>query len=326
LKFEELATRIGEKKLHLLNLDYRANVDIAKYSEKFGWRKAMIQATLDTVILDISELDKVNHFKIPSIEIGGLHLTIDQDLNFQLKNRVTKLPQEMAEDVKILFEIDSITVHSGQLEHYALLENGNRTKTKLEQMNAVLSGVQNIDKSLPLFTLTSSGTLYSASQLFFNAVYRYGDVAPFEYNGYLTNTKLTALDNFLYESAGIEIVSGSLDKLEFSATGNKYATSGYVDFNYQDLEIKAINQETGKEKFALNALADVLGGLVFWKSNPAHNNQRRGHFEVERDVRKGFVSQWVDGILEGIIATVAKVDPLKIQERADKKKKSRKRK
>lgn len=62
---------------------------------------------------------------------------------------------------------------------------------------------------------------------------------------------------------------------------------------------------------------NFFGNHVFLTRINIHKNNgkfRRGDFYLERDVRKGFPSQWVDGLLEGILQTVSKVDPAKVRQ------------
>ncbi len=321
IEIGKMGTRLDEKAFVATDLSVKSNYSISEYSALYNWRKAMFEVEVDTLTVDMSELVNWSELLIPSVKMSGLNLAVSQNLRFPLPNRVTELPQSMVRKTELLFQIDTVIFENSRVDYVAYLNHNQVSETKLTGINAELAPLQNTDLQKPLFSLEASSTLYGAAPLTFQAVYHYGENDPFEFSGSVGRTKLEFLDDFLFNAAGIEIASGALDRLDFSVSGNKYGTTGYSDFYYQDLEIKALNQETGKYKVGLNTLSNVLGGLVFWKSNPAHDQYRRGNFQMQRDGRKGFVSQWIDSILEGIIATVSKVDPVIVRGNKKKKKK-----
>ncbi len=319
INVSEMGTLIDQSTLFVSELSLKSNYSISEYTVLHNWRKAMFELDLESVQIDMSRMIKWTELTIPKVNVSGLHLSVNQNLRYPLPERVTLLPQSMAMETELLFQIDSIFVKNSQVDYFAHLKNYQVSETNLTEINATIAPFQNRSMELPLFTLQSTSTLYGAAPLAFQTTYMFGENDPFEFSGSLGRTKMEFLDNFLFNAAGVEISNGALDRLEFSVNGTKYGTTGYTDFYYQNLEIKALNQETGKYKVGLNALSNVLGGLVFWKSNPAHDQYRRGDFQMNRDGRKGFVAQWVDSILEGIITTVSKVNPVIV--RGNKKKK-----
>ncbi|MFT7031405.1 MAG: hypothetical protein ACJA2C_002806 [Marinoscillum sp.] len=139
----------------------------------------------------------------------------------------------------------------------------------------------------------------------------------------MENSKLDFMSDFLQKAIGIEIKEGQLNRLTLNITGNNYSCRGEVLFEYSNLAIAAVNKDTEKEKKMLNALANILGSLVFWKDNPSHDEYRTGTFSVERDVKKVFIAQWFEGLQAGIINVVAKIDPFKVRDRSLSKKKGK---
>ena len=109
-------------------------------------------------------------------------------------------------------------------------------------------------------------------------------------------------------------------------TGNTYGEYGYVDLHYQNLKIQAVDKETGEKKWLLNAVADIASGLFFWKENPENKKFRRGEFSKERTLYKGFASQWIEGLFDGLLHSVAKIDPSKVNLKSDKKKDAKQKK
>jgi hypothetical protein len=313
INIEEISSRGDSTMLNLKNIDVHSNLTGTDFPEHFGWQKVNFNLQIPEVSIARPISIEKDSLIIPKILIDGIQANLIKNKNWPLPNRHTQLPQDGMAKLGFKFRCDSILIKNGNLQFEAIQTTGEIAEVGITEIEGLIFGVQNIDSLLPAFTLIAEAQLQGEASIDLEAVYDYGLIDPFTLKGSLGNTRLEFMDDFLMKMVGIKIVGGSLEKLDFSMTGNTYGVMGFVDFFYEDLEIHAIDKDTGEDKKLVNFISNVVGGLVFWHENPSKQQFRRGSFIVERDVRKGFISQWTDGLLNGIMNTVSKIDPNKIK-------------
>lgn len=307
-------TKERGKSLKIDSLSLSPLLNLKEYSSYHGWRKGRNTIQVEGIIVQMPELRSDSVYGFPKVTVVRPKVQIDKDMTYGLPERRTKLPQEALLALKFPFVLDSLLVENGQLEFKLQQEEGLVAEITLAEVTAN-AGVQNVRRDSLAFHFSGEALALNGSSLNVQSEYRYGDGNPWNLSGSLSDTDLEFLSDFLRKMAGVEVSSGKLNKLNFEMEGNNQVSSGQVTFLYDNLGITAVDKETGRKKVVLNALADVLGALVFWKQNPNDGNMRVGDFSLERDVRKAFPSQWIDGLLAGIIESVAKINPTKIREK-----------
>lgn len=293
---------------------------LVAFTKFYGWNKGMLSAEVPEIKIKIDLSSYPDFIGIPFCSVRESKIRINKDNRWPLPNRTTLMPQEMLSGLPIKFRLDSLSLANAEIKIDLKQENGKEASLNIENVFANLSA-QNLNDSEPAFELAASQTLMGEASAHISTTYHYGDNSPFEYSLEMENSKLDFMSDFLQKAIGIEIKEGQLNRLTLNMTGNNYSCQGEVLFEYSDLAIAAVNKDTGKEKKLLNALANVLGSLVFWKDNPSHDEYRTGTFSVERNVRKVFIAQWFEGLQAGIINVVSKIDPFKVRERSLSKKK-----
>jgi hypothetical protein len=294
-------------------------LDLTEFSKYFGWNKGMLQSHVGNIstTLDLSSFP--DSVKIPKCLIEASVLSVKKDNRWPFPDRVTPMPQEILTNLPLKFELDSLQLREGRIEMSLIHETGEEASLNVDNITADLRA-QNFDLSRPAIEFSAILTVMGAASSTAAATYPYGENHPFTFKLGMEDTKLSFMSGFLQKAIGVRITEGRLNRFEMDMTGNEKLASGSLIFEYENLSVDAVDKETGKKKVALNALADVLGSLVFWKENPAHNDYRTGEFEVERDVRQAFIAQWFDGLQAGVVNVVAKIDPLKARDNKEEKK------
>jgi len=297
----------------LTNFKVASNLSPTEYDRKMHWKKPLFDIEARKIELSRPELLEDSIWSLSWLKVQNPQILISKDDRFPLPDRRTDLPQTGLQNMKVKFKVDSVRIDSGKVELISVLEGNRESEIDISSIQGYLTRVQNYDNNLPAFNLDAHANMMNKAGLHVNIVYEYGDLNPFTLTGYLEDTNLEFMDSFLQKHLGITVAEGQLDRLDFRMNGNENGIGGNVDFRYNNLQIHMVDKETGEKKEFLNFLSDAAGGLIFWKNNPVNENLRTGNFYVERDVRKGFISQWVDGIMQGILVTVSKVDPGKIK-------------
>lgn len=310
----------------LTNFKVQSNLSPTEYDRMMHWKKPLFDIQASKIDMSRPELLEDSVWSLSWLEVQNPEILISKDDRFPLPDRRTDLPQTGLQNMKVKFKIDSLKIDSGKVELINVLDGNSESEIDITSIQGLISGVQNYDYALPAFNLDAHANMMGKAGLHVDIVYDYGDLNPFSLNGYLEDTRLEFMDSFLQKHLGITVAEGQLDRLDFDMKGNENGIGGNVDFRYRNLQIHMVDKETGEKKKFLNFLSDAAGGLLFWKNNPVNEKLRTGNFYVERDVRKGFISQWVDGIMQGVLVTVSKVDPGKIKnmKKSDKKEKHHK--
>lgn len=290
------------------------------FTQYYGWNKGMLAVNIPKIKTRIDLAGFPDFIEIPLCSVEQAQLCVDKDSRWPFPNRVTLMPQEMLSELPFKFRLDSLTITEAKVNVSLIQENGKKASFNIQNVEATVA-VQNINESEPALSVSTRQSLMGRASGSIETTYHYGDNSTFEYSLVMENSKLNFMSEFLQKAVGIAITDGQLNHLNLDMTGDKYGCRGELIFEYSDLSIAAVDKETGKEKKMLNALADILGGLVFWKDNPVHNEYRTGTFKVERDVRKAFMAQWFEGLEAGLINVVAKIDPLKVRSKKKRKEK-----
>ncbi len=321
-RVERITYASQSEEFSILNTSLTANQGISEFSRKFGWRKGMFSAEIPEITIEkpVNFSDSVGF--IPKIHIQKPRAGLKKDLGFPLPDRITDLPQMLITDLSPCIQIDSIEVSDGEFIVGIKHENGNETELYFSDIHAQLTNFQNVKPDLPAFTFNADAIFMNEAELTLSTSYTYGNLDPFTISGNLQSVSLSFLDEFLKSSAGVELKEGVLHELDFAMNGNTYGVSGTVDMEYSNLSLNLVDKDTHEKKKFLSKVADLLSGLIFWKENPDNNQFRTGIIEMERDARKGFVAQWVDGLLDGIIHSILRIDKEKI-EKAQQKRKER---
>ena len=311
---ERIEMTESESTLTLFETTLKPNLGKVAYGNYYGWRKSRWEAKIDTVEIarPVNFTDSIGF--ISRIRVAGVRSGFDKDLRLPWPDRVTVMPQPAIAGLAIPLHIDSISVERAQLIINTIQDGGREAKIAFHQVSASLANLKNTKEDSTCFVFDATGSLMGAAPVGLHLDYQYGDKEPFTASGFIGSTNLSFADEFLRKAAGIEVASGQLTRLEFKMNGNQHGEGGHVDFHYEDLKLTAVDKETGEKKVLLNLVAELARGFLFWKDNPNNGKFRRGEFYLERDVRKAFPSQWVDGLLEGILQTVSKVDPAKVRQ------------
>lgn len=295
------------------NTRLSSRLNITEFSREHGWRKGMFAAEIPKIIVSkpVNFSDSIGF--IPMVELFNPRVNLKKDQQFPLPDRITELPQTFLATSELCFEVDTVRVNNGAFTVNITHDSNSESEITFEEVNADLSNFQNTQPSMPAYSFTAEALFMGEARLNLETSYHYGNLNPFDIQGRLSSVSLSFMDEFLQRSAGVEITEGELQSLEFKMNGNDFGVSGDVEMRYQNLKLDVVDKETREKKKFLSKLADLLGGLIFWKENPDKSELRIGIIELERDVRKGFVAQWVDGLLDGVISTILRIDPEKLE-------------
>lgn len=282
------------------------NVGLTEFSRFMNWRKALFDIEVPQISMSLPQPFQDTGWSVTRVRMEGPKIQIMKDLRFPLPDRKTELPQEQLKSLALKFKIDSLNLIDAAVEIQSRVSGSSTSDLVISNIDGSATNLQNFDLSKPAYKLVADGKLMRQADLHADITYLYGAVNPFYLNGSVQDIKLAVLDSYLRRQIGVTVASGKLDGIKFDMKGDHNGISGEVEFRYHDLRIHLVDKDTDKEKVVLNILSDSAGDFLFYRENPYRDKLRVGKFYVERDVRKGFISQWVEGLIQGIANTVSK--------------------
>lgn len=323
IKVDEINLSDFEEDVLISNFSLASNFSKADYPKHFGWRKSRLQ--IDIPELSFSSPKNFNDslLVISHVNIDSIYFEIHKDARFPFPDRVTKLPQGPVANLPFPVRVDSINFKNSEFKFIGVFEDNNKLEIYFNDIEGALTGFQNIDTTGSMFAFHADAKFMGESSFAMNTTYNYGNLDPFKLQASLGKSKLFFISDFLQGAAGIRISDGEISELKLNMTGNTYGEYGYVDVHYNNLQIEAVDKDTGEKKWLLNVVTDIARGLLFWKENPDSKKFRRGDFSKERTLYKAFASQWIEGLFDGLVHSVSKIDPSKVTPKKDKKKKEK---
>lgn len=256
---------------------------------------------------------------IQRVHIHRPHFEISRDNRKPFEDRVTLMPQEMLTGLDTRLRIDSLTLLEGSLT--VELTNKHREAPavlKFTQVNAEVTDVQNTDLSAPAFTARAFGIFEDETQTSVYTRYDYGSESPWQLRVTGTTLDLEKVSPVLSGASRVEILSGKMTELTLSMRGDKHRTEGKMDLRYENLSVDISDKEGGKSSKVKHFFVEKIGSIFYREEvTGGKRGAKSVEFETERDVRKDFVGQWLDGLLRGAIETVVKPDENKVEEVKD---------
>ncbi len=315
---DQIDLSLEERDIELTRFSYYSNLSEVAFPRHFGWRKSKLKIDIPKLSISRPKDFSDSLLVISKMQIDSLYFEIHKNLSYPWPDRVTKLPQEFFANMDIPIRVDSIAFKNSAFKFIGVFD-GRPSELEFSDIRGSLTGFQNIDTSGKLLTFNANAIFMKETEVDFQTIYSYGKYSPFSLNAKIGATKLSFMSDFLQSVAGIRIASGEASKLEIAMSGNEFGQQGHVDFYYTNLKVDAVDKDSGEKKWLLNVVADLARGVLFWKANPNTEKFRRGEFSGKRTLYKAFASQWIDGLFDGIIQSVSKIDPDKVRLKKDKK-------
>ncbi|HKG08434.1 MAG TPA: hypothetical protein VKB19_18345 [Pedobacter sp.] len=146
--------------------------------------------------------------------------------------------------------------------------------------------------------------------------------AAFTYRGTVAPMNMLVLNPMAKNMGLVEISSGRMQKVTFDIQANSRGSSGIVQFNYTDLNVKLLKAgEDGKGMKKKGLLSFLANTLLIKNNNPDEGQApRKARIKFTRTPAASFFNQLWKGVFIGIRETVGlSVVPVKTPEEAMKK-------
>lgn len=267
--------------------------------------------------VDIRKLSD-EYLKAETMSIGKSAFKIYRDLARprDKKNRVGYYPQQVLDDVPLVFNIRKVNVRNSFVEYK---EKSHITRQSgLVQFYSVNASITNFtnDKHAPnkvMKAFINSSFLNKAPLKTNWTFYLFHPKGRFDVSG--TMGAINGQDvNSLAEPMGpASIKEGRFNGLTFDLHGNDYSMNGNVKFLYEDLKVALLEKDKGATETDKKFLTSLLANIVIKNSNPKGDDEVRAQqVSLARNTNRSLFYLTWKTIFKGIRETVGIKQPAEV--------------
>lgn len=255
---------------------------------------------------DLQRLIRERFLQMDSI--GIQHATASSFKNRQVEQprRVKLLFYESVQQFPVPFSVRKVKMDNIHAEYQELSKNGTSPGTVVfDSLRGILSGLTNVASDSPTYyTLSTSGKLMDQGDV--SAVFRLpvDSLNPhFKVEGRLGRMSMLPLNKMVEPLVKMKIVSGEIQEIKFTITGNSHRAHVDMLFLYEDLKVRLLKEKDGQMK-SVTFLNNLVNGLLLKEDNPDRRGTRRAEATAERDIYRSQFNYLWRTVLAGLKISV----------------------
>ncbi|MCH2228957.1 MAG: DUF748 domain-containing protein [Crocinitomicaceae bacterium] len=310
-----------EKEISLVDLSLNYSIDWLEVSKKIAVRKPIIEFHAKDI--NILELEPSSQFysKLDLIAqnliINELDIKIHSNKNYDRPpDDVKPMFQGIVKSIPISISIDSIELLNSKLTYKELgIAKNETSQIEITKINGLITDITNI----PELQLTKTEIEANIDALILdesdlnlalNIPYK-KEIFSLEVD--VGKLNLAALNPTLSPMAGIEFVSGQMERLRYEMKAGALNSQNKLHFDYSDLRIHILNQ---KNKGKTRRLLSGIGNLAIKTNNLSTlKNYRVVEYLSERNIYRYPVNYILLGLIQGFTSIVPQKPMQKIMKR-----------
>lgn len=252
-------------------------------------------------IAKLGKLSSDSLFSLNKISLDGLNLIVSTDKNLPRKPAKHKLmPTQLISSLKLPLTIDTISLKNSTVVYKEF-----EAKTKMwseipfSSLNGTIANLSNQKGRKDSLELNMRGKFFNATINRFSYRESYVDsLAGFNANAHFSALDLRDFSNISRPMASVAITSGYSENLYSSWSGNQYAATGNMNFNYNKLKIKFVNPE-GKNGWHFSTKMKTFAANMIIPNS----RHKSAMMYTERDQNKFIFNYWIKMQVSGFLST-----------------------
>ena len=311
MRFDTLKLNIAERRLSLVNPQFRPIDTIGVYSKKLGYETDWIDMKSERVELsgwEVQRFVETGSFLARHLHFDRLNADVYRDKRMKdRENYYPPLPRSALRRLLFDLTLDTVSVEDGYIRYREQPLNSNVPGiVRISNLDAVVRNITNdpfLEQYWESIEIDASMKLMEEGRItaVFDLPYR-SDNGEYYYEGKLDSMDFTSLNDILTPVANIKIRSGYANSANFKVAGdNDYAT-GIMKLKYEDLRVSVINPEKQDNDGLLSFLANTF---VVNRSNPHHLIfMKKGKIFFRRNRQKSLFNYWAKSLLSGVKTSI----------------------
>ncbi len=279
---------------------------------------------------------EINHIKLAGIDFSkllsqsmldmqqanlkvNLNVFTDRTLPINTASKVGKYPQQLLLKLKIPIYIKKVVLENSFISYRErALESKQIGDVRFTNVNASIDNVTNI----PAYIHTNPVCVINAKGLLLNKA-----TASTQWKLLLNTTdgtfdvkgEIKKMDAAILNSIGMPLgmtsVSGDINGLTFSMTGNNYKTKGSLEFLYSNFKLASYKMDEKGDTLKNKKMETWFGNALIIDNNPANGKTRTADISADRELNKSFFNLVWKSIFGGIQKTILSKGGAELQKR-----------
>lgn len=299
-----------DKEILLNDLSLGYSIDWVEVSKRAGIQNDIVE--LNVKEIGIHKLEPSSNF-YTQLEIEAQKISVDE-LNIKLqRNKNIPRPPDVAKPmfqgiinaIPMAILIDSIQISNSSITYGELGINKHESGSiKIQDMNGNISGVTNMPKeqmNIGQLDAKINASLAGKAGINIDLSVPY-DKETFSMTVAIGAMDLTGLNPTLKPLAGVEMVTGQMSRIQFAMNAGAIRSQNKLVFDYSDLHLKLINEESkGKKKVLLSAIAN---GAIRPNNLPGQKKYLIANYRSVRNAYRSPINYIVQGLVQGFTRIV----------------------
>lgn len=307
LTIDNLLFNSGNKRLTIAEIVLEPQAGKFEFAQKFGHEEDRINLFIDSInVYNLSVLELLQSYvlKADKAKIKKMNFHAFRDKRLKLSPDNKKLPQEIIRELDLPLKIDTLELFAERISYEEFPDIGDKEgNLYFTNINGSIINISNIpEDNSGTMKILASGHVFGKSKLEARFSFDiFNENNNFSISGTLSETDPLLFNEMCVPVAGVEIKSGKINKMEFSAMANSTSSEGTMKLSYEDLKLIIRDRETEKKKGLQTMLANLF---VIKESNPQNGEFREGEMRFERDKRKQITNFCWKTILSGMKSSI----------------------
>lgn len=309
LNLEKLILDFKEQVATVRNFSFKPNISKFELAQKYSYNDDIFNVDLNELKVynfNLNKLFKNNAILLDSIAVDRLDLKLFKDKRKPFNmNKYVGLPHIKLQSNTNTIDIPLVTAKNSHLTVEEQLENKDTLfSITINDIDARIQNITTISEKRenPITVaidakLMNEAPLHVAMKMPLKKGHH-----TFYFSGELGKSEFELYDAALYPVLGLKILSGEIDRLQFSASANNTSSTGSMTMLYNNLEATVFKSNSlEKNKFLSWSVNHVVR-----RSNPNKKGKvKEVSMSFTRDTYKGLGNYFWKTLQSGIVNTIS---------------------
>ncbi len=322
---------LKDKEMVLNDISLGYSIDWVEVSRREGVQKDIIE--LDIKEIAINQMVSENFYtqfdiEAEKISVDELNIKLQRNMNIpRPSDQVKPMFQGIIDAIPTAVLIDSIQISNSSVTYAELGVHKSETGSlEIQEINGTITGVTNmpeqqknlgqLDAKINARLLGKAGINIALSIPYHKETFSMAlDVDEMD---------LTSLNPTLKPLAGVEMVSGQMNRIQFHMNAGLVQSHNKLVFDYSNLHLEMIAENSkhkDKKKVLLSAIAN---GAIRSKNLPSQKKYLVAEYQSERNSYRSPITYMIQGLIHGFTRIVPGKMAQKIISMENKRKRKRK--
>jgi len=300
-----LAWNPSDKRLQLSHFSVLPEKSMEATFRTAPWQTDYITVKGKFLILagvQTERLQKDSIIRVKKILLDGVAISASRDKNMPFRHGIEKpMPTQLINRIPLPIQVDSVVLSGSSVVYDELSARTHKwSRIPFTDLHAVIVHVSNRENQRDTLQILARALLLKGRVSPMSYREAYGDsLSGFVMSSALSPMDLTPFSAISIPMGNVSVTSGYADTLYANWEGNKYAAMGTLDFFYNGLKIRVLDQEDINKRAFLPVLKTVAANIIL-----PNRNKRASAIFVERDREKFVFNYWVKALGSGALTTV----------------------